>query len=67
MAWHTLITKTTTIPSCWYYQAHIVVPLELILNYRLDKLYLMETTFSKTLNKNCNKSPNQGPALTVLA
>jgi len=47
MSWHTLSTKTTTFYPAWYYHAHIIVPMELILNYEVRTLYLLKTSFAK--------------------
>ena len=63
MAWHTLFTKTTTIPSCWYYHVHIVAPLALILNYQLNNLYLLEKEYSKKPPNRCDKPRNRSASL----
>ncbi len=47
MSWHTSPTKTTTHFTQWHYHAHMVAPIELILNYEVKSLYLLKTTFPK--------------------
>ena len=47
MSWHTQNTQTTTHHTPWRYHAHIVAPIELILNYEVKTLYLLKTTFAK--------------------
>jgi hypothetical protein len=44
MSWHTNPTKTTTY-NIFYYQSHLVIPIELVLNYELINLYLLKTSF----------------------
>jgi hypothetical protein len=44
MSWHTNQTKTTTY-NIFYYQSHLVIPIELVLNYELINLYLLKTSF----------------------
>ena len=63
MSWHTLPTKTTTHYTCWHYHAHIIAPIELIVNYEVKSLYLLKKVFSKTPATPCTKP--RSPALTL--
>jgi hypothetical protein len=47
MSWHTLHTKTTTHYANWHYHAHIIAPIELILNYEIRSLYLLKGSLCK--------------------
>ncbi len=44
MCWHTNQTKTTTY-YIFYYHSHLVIPIELVLNYELINLYILDTSF----------------------
>ena len=63
MSWHTPHTKTTTRFAPWHYHAHIVAPIELILNYEVKTLYLLKTTFPK--KPAAPSSKPRSPALTA--
>lgn len=47
MSWHTIHNKTSTHFDNWHYYAHIVAPLELLINFDVKYLYLLETCFIK--------------------
>ena len=63
MSWHTQNTQTTTQQSSWHYHAHMVAPIELILNYEVKSLYLLKTTFPK--KPAAPSSKPRSPALTL--
>ena len=47
MSWHTLQTQTNTLCASWPYQVHLVLPLELVLNYEVNIRYILKTCFQK--------------------
>jgi hypothetical protein len=60
MSWHTLHTKTTTHYANWSYHAHIIAPIELILNYEVRSLYLLKGSVFKTPKACFNKPRSAG-------
>lgn len=45
MAWHTSTTTTTTQPLTWHHYSEMVVPMFLVLGYRLQPLYILDSCF----------------------
>ena len=46
MSWHTIHTTTTTQPGAWYHYSEMVVPMSLVLHYRLLPFYILDTCFT---------------------
>lgn len=47
MSWHTQNTTTSTLPATWHYYSEMVVPMFLVLNYRLQPLYILDSSLVK--------------------
>ena len=45
MSWHTTETTSTTQPLHWHHYSELVVPMFLVLCYKLQPLYLLDSCF----------------------